>query len=535
LLKTNVYNGLLFELVNDFFVKKIFIFPILLLLTVNLTNLSFAEPYDKLAVLHTPQGKIVIEFFPNDAPKHVENFIKLTESGFYDNTVFHRIIPGFMIQGGDPNTRPDGTDQTQWGIGGPDYSINAEFNTIKHNRGIVSMARASDPNSAGSQFFIVHKDSNFLDAQYTVFGRIATQESFDTLDKIASVETKSRDIPVNPDEVRITKAEIVNRSDVPDLLPLGEPERTTDTSTVPDTPTAYKSEKLGISFIPPTGWLMQEPDKSQPGAPDVIAVGPKSGTIPPVISLTVIDGKGRTIDEKINELNDFLKPSIEKGELQIINQEKKSINGKDAYVIDAKGKYQANNSTLNVRFSEIIVAANDKFYSFDYSNDENFYDSQLSKFQDTISSFALLEPKTTVTEPKSTTETSTDTEKKGGGCLIATATYGSELAPQVQQLRELRDNQLLQTASGSAFMTGFNQFYYSFSPTVADWERENPAFKELVKITLTPMLSSLSLLNNADMNSDSSVLAYGLSLIMLNVGMYFVAPALVIHTIRKHK
>jgi len=121
----------------------------------------------------------------------------------------------------------------------------------------------------------------------------------------------------------------------------------------------------------------------------------------------------------------------------------------------------------------------------------------------------------------------------GGGCLIATATYGTELAPQVQQLRELRDNSLLQTESGTSFMRGFNQFYYSFSPTIADWERENPAFKEFVKITLTPMISSLSLLNYVDMDSESNVLGYGISLILLNVGMYFVAPAVVIHTIKK--
>jgi hypothetical protein len=121
-----------------------------------------------------------------------------------------------------------------------------------------------------------------------------------------------------------------------------------------------------------------------------------------------------------------------------------------------------------------------------------------------------------------------ESQDKKGGCLIATATYGSELASQVQQLRELRDNQLLQTESGTSFITGFNQFYYSFSPTIADWERENPAFKEFVKISLTPMISSLSLLNYVDMDSEASVLGYGISLILLNVGMYFVAPVIVI-------
>jgi len=114
--------------------------------------------------------------------------------------------------------------------------------------------------------------------------------------------------------------------------------------------------------------------------------------------------------------------------------------------------------------------------------------------------------------------------ENGGGCLIATATYGTELAPQVQQLRELRDNHLLETESGSTFMTGFNQLYYSFSPTIADLERESPLFKELVKLTITPLITSLSILNYVDMDSDTNVLGYGIILILLNVGMYIVAP-----------
>ena len=121
----------------------------------------------------------------------------------------------------------------------------------------------------------------------------------------------------------------------------------------------------------------------------------------------------------------------------------------------------------------------------------------------------------------------------GGGCLIATATYGSELAPQVQQLRELRDNKLLQTESGTSFMNSFNDFYYSFSPIIADYERENPIFKEAVKIAITPMISSLSILNYVDMDSEVEVLGYGISLILLNVGMYIGIPAIIIIRIRK--
>jgi len=126
-------------------------------------------------------------------------------------------------------------------------------------------------------------------------------------------------------------------------------------------------------------------------------------------------------------------------------------------------------------------------------------------------------------------------QQRGGGCLIATAAFGSEMAPQVQFLREIRDYTVLQTQSGSTFMTGFNQFYYSFSPAIADYERENPAFKETVKIAITPMLTSLAILNYVDIDSEEEMLGYGIGIILLNIGMYFIAPAIVIFKIRKRK
>jgi len=120
----------------------------------------------------------------------------------------------------------------------------------------------------------------------------------------------------------------------------------------------------------------------------------------------------------------------------------------------------------------------------------------------------------------------------GGGCLIATAAFDSEMAPQVQFLRELRDGKVMSTESGTAFMTGFNQFYYSFSPAVADYERENPVFKEAVKVTLTPLLTSLTLLNYVDLDSEQEMLGYGIGIILLNIGMYFVLPAAAIIAIK---
>lgn len=130
-------------------------------------------------------------------------------------------------------------------------------------------------------------------------------------------------------------------------------------------------------------------------------------------------------------------------------------------------------------------------------------------------------------------ELSDTKSRQGGGCLIATATYGSELAPQVQMLREVRDNVLFSTNSGTVFMAGFNEFYYSFSPTISDWERQNPVFKESVKILLTPMLSTLSILNYVDINSEHAMLGYGVGIILLNVGMYLVFPALLVMSVRR--
>lgn len=140
------------------------------------------------------------------------------------------------------------------------------------------------------------------------------------------------------------------------------------------------------------------------------------------------------------------------------------------------------------------------------------------------------EEKAVQPQPTATTESN---EKEGGGCLISTATYGSELASQVQMLREIRDNSLLATSSGSTFMTDFNTLYYSFSPTIADWERQSPIFQEAVKITITPLITSLSILNYVDMDSEEQVLGYGIGIILLNIGMYFVAPAAIILRLKK--
>jgi len=159
----------------------------------------------EIAVIETTLGNIELEFLEDKAPGHVKNFKDLSKKGFYDGTIFHRVIPGFMIQGGDPNSKSE--DRSAHGTGGPGYTIKAEFNDTPHDRGVLSMARSQDPNSAGSQFFIVVKDAHFLDGKYTAFGRVIS--GMDVADKIVD---SPRDTGDNPnDRIEMKSVKIVSR------------------------------------------------------------------------------------------------------------------------------------------------------------------------------------------------------------------------------------------------------------------------------------------------------------------------------------
>ncbi len=174
---------------------------VILLSTLLLTAVVSAQ---EIAVIETKFGKIEMELFADKAPGHVKNFKDLAKKGFYDGTIFHRVIPGFMIQGGDPNTKSD--DRATHGMGGPGYSIQAEFNDTPHKRGVLSMARSQNPNSAGSQFFIVVKKSSFLDGKYTAFGKVLSGMA--VADQIVNAPRDKRD---NPDERIEMKVKVVNR------------------------------------------------------------------------------------------------------------------------------------------------------------------------------------------------------------------------------------------------------------------------------------------------------------------------------------
>lgn len=175
--------------------KGLFLY-LLILISFSTANAAEKKPH---VIIDTAYGSIEIELLPYAAPNHVRNFIKLASSGFYDGTIFHRVIPGFMIQAGDPNTKGD--NKATYGQGGPGYTIPAEFNNQPHVRGVVSMARSEHPDSAGSQFFIVVKNSRFLDKKYTVFGRVI--KGMKVADKIVALKRDRNDIPYKKIEMRI--------------------------------------------------------------------------------------------------------------------------------------------------------------------------------------------------------------------------------------------------------------------------------------------------------------------------------------------
>lgn len=166
---------------------------------------------EEVAVIETSHGRIILRLYRDKAPGHVDNFVKLANEKFYDTTIFHRVIPGFMIQGGDPNTKKE--DKASYGMGGPGYQIKAEFNDVTHSRGILSMARSQSPDSAGSQFFICVKDSTFLDKQYTVFGRVARDGTekdgeeptgLKVADKIVGQPRNGNDLPDQRTEMKVS-------------------------------------------------------------------------------------------------------------------------------------------------------------------------------------------------------------------------------------------------------------------------------------------------------------------------------------------
>ena len=497
------------------------------------------------------EGTLMIQLFPEDAPNTVKSFLELVESGFYDGIVFHRIIPGFMIQTGDPNTIGPNSDRSTWGQGGPGYSINEEFNTIQHDRGIVSMARSQHVDSAGSQFFIVHKDNNNLDGKYTVFGRLVPGLP-QALDTIAKLETNEFNQPVDASRATIIKASIIEGFST---YAFPDPERndslTKKIKVQGGITDKYFNELHDVMFNVPYRWtvvegegdnltLTIEPSQLEHSVQQAIK---ESGFTPQVL----VGSEPRNPSaESAGVPTGFF--SIKGGDdpKLLNNYIIRESDGRKAHLVISTQNIQTPTETVQFKIAQIHFSNSDTTYSVIHINLTEWFRYEINSFDFTVKEFEIMidgvmQPigfgkhpifMQVIADAREKPEPEPLPPARIGGCLIATATFGSEMAPQVQFLREIRDNTVLQTESGTSFMTGFNQFYYSFSPAIADYERENPVFKEAVKIALTPLLTSLSLLQYVDIDSESEMLGYGISVILLNIGMYFIAPAVLITKIR---
>ena len=310
----------------------------------------------------------------------------------------------------------------------------------------------------------------------------------------------------------------------------------------------YSNAEYGFSFMPQPGWMLQEGGIQGSDTIVLWAGGlPKDGVTPSII-FEAVETNGGTLEE-------FVEPYMEKYNnvsddisLQIISEKYSQIGGKIKYngfeivVLQPMSSSEVISPSDMIKFKQVFLEGTKFHYVMSYSNKEINFDEGLVGFDNIIDSFLITTYIESNTNPGSDTDPENEVivlddksfnETEQGGCLIATATFGTEMAPQVQFLREIRDNIVLQTESGTSFMTTFNHFYYSFSPTIADYERENPVFKESVKLAITPLLASLTLLQFADIDSESEMLGYGIGVILLNIGIYFAIPAAFIIKIRK--
>ena len=512
-----------------------YLLPILFGILLFSAGTAIGSEDDKVVVITTQHGDIVMELFPKDAPDTVDNFYSLVESGFYDGIIFHRVIPGFMIQGGDPNTKQP--DQTNWGQGSPGFSIDAEFNSISHLKGIVSMARSADPNSAGSQFFIIHSDSKFLDQEYTVFGRIITQESFDVVEKIVNLERNSRDVPRDLEQAKILSAITTTRGEIQNPLDMDEPKRVV-AAVMPESNsdyTQYINKKLGISFAIPTTWIGQNIDPTDESAPDFVTVGPTVNGSPTILQFKTISLSNITTDEYLDKYRAILDENTANGILSIISEEEIVVDEKRTLLLSSIWDLSSivGSPAILTRLQATIIGP-DEIYELVYLTDGNKVSEKQPVFERALETFTTSSSKQT-TPPLDNINVNNNLSQdidQEGGCLVATAAFNTELSPEIQQLREFRDEIVLKTESGHTFMTNFNQIYYSFSPILADAERNNPTLQSVIRFTLTPLFSSLLILDKLNIDSEAEMLAFGIGIIALNLGLYIIGPVILAYKIR---
>ena len=300
----------------------------------------------------------------------------------------------------------------------------------------------------------------------------------------------------------------------------------------------YENELYDFSITPPSNWYIQENTQGSYlyGGTVIVEFGVNNfyNNYAPNIS---INFESDSMEKNQNKILETYRYAVQthSNQVKIIDEEIKRI--KDGYVLRFEfiKNEQIDYDSYQRQHQEsyVFVMDNDDVYFVNYSAVPEDFETYRDAANRSMKSMTVHGIQNTFASNDSILKLSSDS--KGGGCLIATATYGSEMTTEVQQLRELRDNSLLNTKSGTQFMQYFNEAYYSFSPVIADYERENPYFKEAVKLAITPLISSLSILNYVNMDSEESVLGYGISLIILILGMYLGVPAVVIIGIKKIK
>jgi peptidyl-prolyl cis-trans isomerase B (cyclophilin B) len=415
------------------------------------------------------------------------------------------------------------------------------------------MARSQHVDSAGSQFFIMHKDNNQLDAKYTVFGRLVPgTHSLATLDNIASIPTNNQDQPIDASRATITSTTIIEGFSASGF---SGPDRNVSLikkiKTEGGITERYYNTLHDVAFDIPYRWVVSD----EGGNNLNLSVEP---TLLEHNVQQMIDETGFTPQLLIG--SEPRNPSAESAEIPtsffslkggddpkiLSNYIFENDAGRKAHLVITTQNIETSTETVQFKIAQLHFSSPDTVYSVIHINLTDWFRYEINSFDFAVKNFEIkidgtMEPidfgyhsvfEQLIADSRLKPGPESLPPARVGGCLIATATFGSEMAPQVQFLREIRDNTVLQTESGTSFMTGFNQFYYSFSPAIADYERENPAFKETVKIALTPLLTSLTLLQYVDIDSESEMLGYGIGIILLNIGMYFIAPAILITKIR---
>ena len=361
-----------------------------------LSGLAYAD--DTLAILNTEQGRLVLEFFPKDAPDHVSNFVTLAKDGVYTDTSFHQIIPGLIIQGVDTNTISG--DMT---AGDPLHMLDAEFNDIMHKRGVLSMFITDDSDNVGSQFFIVHQDANYLDGAYTVFGRLATHDSYDTLDSIAATTTSLLAEPQNPDTVRILSVEVTTRdeaisSGIP-IIEQGPPARTGQAADMASGG-MYTNEELDLMIRFPQGWVVQHANGTD--RPDVVATSTHFSGIPTSIGVYVEDAGNHTFDtmmlSRINDMEEFAVGDddsiIEK------NQDLSVLGEYDALVSDVSFVRTSLGDTgdviIKMRQVTVLNEPTGTAYTFLFSADIDDFEKYFVYFDETLHTFDTIKKPQTI-------------------------------------------------------------------------------------------------------------------------------------------